>query len=92
MPLHDFECGQCGCQFEELHKANEAVLCPYCGDVAKELVSPLADYTGQASLTVQYVTRNSPYKDSHIQKLPNNDTGFLRKQITKEDKHGNRIS
>ena len=82
MPLHDFKCSFCCRTFEELRHGGEEVLCPSCGSASQQLpVSLLADYTGQASKTVQYVTRNSPNKDSHIHKLVDGDKSFLRRQI-----------
>ena len=80
MPLHDFECPQCQSVFEELHKANEPVFCS-CGTKAKQLISALADWTGLASMTVQYATRRSTVaKDSHITATPK-DTSFYLKDI-----------
>ena len=83
MPLHDYECHDCKFQFEELHHSYELVLCPVCDGHAKQLVSPLADYTGQTSKTVQYTTRKNPdsLRDSHLTKVDKNDTSFLRKPI-----------
>jgi putative FmdB family regulatory protein len=81
MPLHDFYCGSCRKEFEELHRVNEPVHCGACGSRCEVLVGRLADYTGQASKTVQYATRKSPIKDSHIQKLSSGDTSFLRNGI-----------
>lgn len=82
MPLHDFMCNNCEYEFEELHKADERVACPLCSSVARQLVSPLADYTGVNSLTVQYATRKAPanMRDSHLTKVPS-DTNFLSKPI-----------
>ena len=81
MPLHDFYCKTCDRMFEELHKLNENAVCGACGGSCEVLVGKLADYTGQASKTVQYATRRSPIKDSHIQKLSTGDTSFLRNGI-----------
>lgn len=83
-PLHDFNCVSCACEFEELCRTtDEEVVCPRCGSEAQlQPVSKLADYTGQASRTVQYVNRNAPknLQDSHISKLTT-DTSFLAKKI-----------
>jgi putative FmdB family regulatory protein len=31
MPMHDFQCRSCQCEFEELVLKDEAVKCPTCG-------------------------------------------------------------
>ena len=31
MPIHDFQCGACGLEFEELVRAGERPDCPRCG-------------------------------------------------------------
>ena len=87
MPLHDCICNNPNCsqfnqEFEALHRHDEQVTCPSCNQIVSLLISPLADYTGQNSLTAQYVSRNAPkeMQDSHITKL-RTDTSFLRKSI-----------
>ena len=85
-PLHDFECKKCNHEFEELHKVDEPVTCPLCNSSAKQLIAPLADYSGLTSKTVQYATRRAPknFQDSHLQKVNSSDTTFLRNSITKQ--------
>ena len=80
MPLHDFYCHECHTVFEEIHKDGEVILCECSAPAFIIPICKLADYTGQASRTVQYVTRKSPIQDSHIQKLTS-DTSFLRNSI-----------
>lgn len=85
MPLHDFECNYCDLIFEELHGNEEIVSCPHCKNIAQKLISKLADYTGQASRTIQYVTRKTAKdkQDSHLTKL-STDTTFLKNSIRSE--------
>lgn len=44
MPIYEFECEQCGCQFEELLAADAgAPPCPECGaGDARRLISPVS--------------------------------------------------
>jgi putative FmdB family regulatory protein len=36
MPLYEFECGECGAQFERLVRGSESVACPACNSVRVE--------------------------------------------------------
>ena len=43
MPLYEYECGKCGCQFEALVLPGTEARCPQChGTVLKRLVSLFA--------------------------------------------------
>ena len=45
MPLYEYQCTQCGEEFEQMrsvHQAMEPITCPKCGGVAERLFSSFA--------------------------------------------------
>ncbi|TWT31559.1 FmdB family zinc ribbon protein [Blastopirellula retiformator] len=50
MPLFEYVCSQCNCEFEALVRGEESPACPQCGDVKLEKAwSVPAAHTGGAS-------------------------------------------
>ncbi len=62
MPLYDFECPDCGCNFEALVKlADPSPPCPQCGTQAKRLISAPAISIANDQATARIEKRVKSY-------------------------------
>ena len=67
MPMFDFECRKCGCQFEELVRRDETPACPQCQakTVEKLMSAPAGHVAGGSSRSLPVMGQCAPPPGQH---------------------------
>lgn len=65
MPIFDFQCGACGCVFEQLVLGSAVPACPQCGGTALERQVSLVAPQGTAQATIA-AGRRAAAREGHF--------------------------
>lgn len=84
MPTYEYECTECGYQFEELQSFNEPPIekCPKCGGRAQRLISPGSGliFKGSGFYITDYARKNSSPASTNGDKTETKSTPEKKKQ------------